>query len=460
MRFKNKRENRGKSFLIYALIILLIAIGIFVFFSPIFEKNKPTMSIKDELFWNLKTPLKLSLKDDNEISSYEFTFIDGDDEIKLDTQVVNREKGSIDLKISAPKVDKDYNPENAIVRFEVYDNSKWNFFMGNKLDKEFKLKVDKISPVANILSNTYLIKQGGSAVVVVEVKDENLDDFYISFNNEERFELFPFRKENFFISFIAWPIGIKEFKRFNLVAIDKAGNETITKIPLYIKKLKPKIDNMKISDDFIENVSAKVLEKSGYTLPDTNEEIFIEENRELRAKNIETIKIKSRENMQKGMFYKFNIRAFKQLRASLTFAKYGERRHYYYKGKRIDKAWHLGVDWASIPKAKIYTTNSGKVIFNEYLGIYGNAIIIDHGFGIGSLYAHTNRTNVELNQKVKAGAYIANTGSTGAVFGDHLHFGILVQGIEVNPDEWLSRYWIRENVTKIIKRALKVIDSK
>ena len=100
------------------------------------------------------------------------------------------------------------------------------------------------------------------------------------------------------------------------------------------------------------------------------------------------------------------------------------------------------------------------MIFNDYLGIYGNTLIIDHKYGVSTLYAHTSRFNVALNDEVKAGDYIANTGSTGAVFGDHLHFGVLVQGIEVNPQEWLSKYWVRENITKIIDNSMKVIKSK
>jgi len=157
---------------------------------------------------------------------------------------------------------------------------------------------------------------------------------------------------------------------------------------------------------------------------------------------------------------KFDIKAFKQLPSSMTFAGYGERRYYTYNGKKIDEAWHLGMDWASVKKAKIFTTNSGKVIFNGYLGIYGETIIIDHKFGLATLYAHTSRSVVEVNEELKAGQYIANTGSSGAVFGDHLHFGVLVQGIEVNPSEWLSRYWVRENIIKTIDNAKKVINSK
>ncbi|XPV52292.1 MAG: hypothetical protein ACNI3H_07740 [Halarcobacter ebronensis] len=64
-----------------------------------------------------------------------------------------------------------------------------------------------------MISNSFHIRQGGSAVVVVEVKDENLKDAYISFNDEKRFELIPYKKENFYISLIAWPVTKEEFSK-------------------------------------------------------------------------------------------------------------------------------------------------------------------------------------------------------------------------------------------------------
>ena len=457
-----RKNNKAKMALVYIIIAIIIGLGAFVFLSPTFEKNSPKVSLENEIFWNLKSPLKVNFTDDNEIASYVITYSDDNNaEIKLDTKTLNSSKGSIDLNILAPKIDLTRKTQNVQLKIEVYDTSKWNFFMGNKTTKEINVKVDKKSPVANVLSNSYLIRRGGSAAVVVEVKDDNLKDKYISFNNnEERFELFPFHKKNFYVAIITWPIEIETFHRVNLIAIDHAKNKTVTKVPLYIKELKVKIDNIKISDRFINKVSKNVLIKSGYDIPDTASEIFVKENKDLRKRNINTIKSETRNNMDTQKVSKFNIKAFKQLKSSMTFAGFGERRHYTYKGKKIDEAWHLGMDWASVKKAKIYTTNSGKVIFKDYLGIYGDTIIIDHKFGLGTLYAHTSRSVVEVNDNVKAGAYIANTGSSGAVFGDHLHFGVLVQGIEVNPEEWLSRYWVRENITKIINNAMKEIDTK
>ena len=193
-----KKQNKAKMVLIYIIIAIIIGLGAFVFLSPTFEKNSPKVSLENEIYWNLKSPLKVNFTDDNEIASYVITYFDDNNEIKLDTKTLNLSKGSVDLNILAPKIDLNTKVNNAMLKIEVSDTSKWNFFMGNKATKDIKIKVDKKSPVANVVSNSYLIKQGGSAAVVVEVKDENLKDFYISFNNEERFELFPFYKENFY----------------------------------------------------------------------------------------------------------------------------------------------------------------------------------------------------------------------------------------------------------------------
>ena len=461
MRYINKkRNNKAKSLLVYVSLLLIVIVGVFVYISPNFEKNSPRLILKDGEFWNLTSPLKINFSDDTEIKSYVITYKDDENEVKLDTEVIRGTKNSIDLNIMPPKFDRLYKAKNVVLKIEVWDNSKWNFFMGNNLIKEIKIKIDKKRPLANIINNSYLLKKGGSATVVVEVNDENLKDFYISFNNKERFELIPFYKDNFYMAIITWPMYIEEFDRVNLIAIDKAKNKTITKVPLYIKNKKKKIDKIKISDNFINKITKTVLSRSGFDIPNNQAEIFVKGNQDLRARNIKTIKDEVRKNMSIEKVSSFNLKKFKQLPGAKTFAHFGERRHYYYNNEKIDEAWHLGMDWASIKKAKVYTSNTGKVIFKDYLGIYGNTVILDHKYGISSLYAHTSRLSVELNDRVNANKQIGNTGSSGAVFGDHLHFGVLVQGIEVNPQEWMDKYWIRENITKIINQAKKVIKNK
>ena len=352
-----------------------------------------------------------------------------------------------------------YKGENVFLEIEAVDNSKWNYLNGNKTIKRIKINIDTKKPIANIIENTRYIRRGGSALVVVKVEDKNLKNSYISFNDKIKFKLIPFYKTNYFISLIAWDINIENFKRVNLIAIDKAGNKSIVKVPLYIQPLRIKKDNITISSNFIESVSSNVLEQSGEMVPIELPERFIKQNRILRKKNVDFLREFSIQYMSTEQVNDFDIKPFKRLRGSRTAAGFAEKRYYFYNEKKIDEAWHLGMDWASVKKAPIKASNVGQVIFNEYLGIYGNTIIIDHKMGLASLYAHTSSSNVHIGDEVKAKKKIANTGSSGAVMGDHLHFGILVQGIEVNPLEWMDKNWIKNNITKIITKSKKVIDS-
>lgn len=96
-------------------------------------------------------------------------------------------------------------------------------------------------------------------------------------------------------------------------------------------------------------------------------------------------------------------------------------------------------------------SNSGVVVFTGDLGIYGNTVVIDHGMGLMSLYGHLSEVGVKEGQYVKKGEVIGKTGKTGLALGDHLHFGILVQGYEVNPLQWLDSKWIRDNILSVLE---------
>ena len=110
--------------------------------------------------------------------------------------------------------------------------------------------------------------------------------------------------------------------------------------------------------------------------------------------------------------------------------------------------------------APIKSRNYGKVVFADYNGLYGNNLIISHGLGLYTLYGHCSSFNVGVGDEVHPGEKIANTGKTGYAMGDHLHFGVLVQGIEVRPQEWMDKHWIKLNISDIIKSAKKIIDGK
>jgi murein DD-endopeptidase MepM/ murein hydrolase activator NlpD len=107
--------------------------------------------------------------------------------------------------------------------------------------------------------------------------------------------------------------------------------------------------------------------------------------------------------------------------------------------------------------ASIRTSNIGKVVYSSDNGIYGQMPMIDHGLGLYSIYGHCSQILVNEGDIVKANDIIAKSGTSGLALGDHLHFGILVQGVEVRPVEWFDGSWIRKNISNVFKEADKII---
>jgi murein DD-endopeptidase MepM/ murein hydrolase activator NlpD len=128
--------------------------------------------------------------------------------------------------------------------------------------------------------------------------------------------------------------------------------------------------------------------------------------------------------------------AFSIPAAAAMNAPFGTRRSY--NGGEVN-SFHSGADFASAPGTPIFAAAPGKVVLTDTLNIRGNTVIIDHGWGVYSAYAHLQGINVALGDVVETGQIIGSGGSTGRVTGPHLHWEIWVHGVPVNPLQWLQR---------------------
>jgi murein DD-endopeptidase MepM/ murein hydrolase activator NlpD len=112
-------------------------------------------------------------------------------------------------------------------------------------------------------------------------------------------------------------------------------------------------------------------------------------------------------------------------------------------GWRIDpftgrSALHTGLDFPADTGTPIRSAAGGVVVTQEYHAAYGNMIEIDHGKNLLSRYAHASRVFVRKGDLVKRGQKIAEVGNTGRSTGPHLHFEVLVQGVQQDPQKFLT----------------------
>lgn len=100
---------------------------------------------------------------------------------------------------------------------------------------------------------------------------------------------------------------------------------------------------------------------------------------------------------------------------------------------------HKGIDIGAPNGTAIKAAAKGKVSYSGWMGGYGNLVIIDHGNGIQTYYAHCSKLYVEVGEEVEAGDVIAAVGSTGFSTGNHLHFEIRKNGAQINPQRYVYR---------------------
>jgi len=119
---------------------------------------------------------------------------------------------------------------------------------------------------------------------------------------------------------------------------------------------------------------------------------------------------------------------------------YGLRRNY--NGQLAENYFHKGIDFAAFTGGPITAPAKGKVILTgrekDGFVVHGNCIFIDHGQGVVSAYLHLSEISVSEGQMVEAGQLLGKVGDTGIASGPHLHFGVYVNGQNINPDPWLQ----------------------
>jgi murein DD-endopeptidase MepM/ murein hydrolase activator NlpD len=311
--------------------------------------------------------------------------------------------------------------------------------------KEVSLPVRLTPPSLAVVSSFTYVSQGGCEAVVYRVGETAVKDgvkagdwFFPGFplpggGPQDRFALFSV------------PYDLGDTSQVKLVAEDDVGNVASASMidKFFARPLRR--DTIPLDDAFLAKVVPPILSQTP-ELTDRGDllENYLQINRDLRrTDNLQLVAL-AKSSQPRFLW----TRPFQPMGSTKVMAHFADRRSYVYRGKSVDQQDHLGLDMAGVSRAPIPAANDGVVVLARFFGIYGNAVVVDHGYGLMSLYGHLSSIDVKEGQTVTRGQTIGRTGDTGLAGGDHLHFAILLQGLPVSPVEWWDAHWLTDRIER------------
>lgn len=326
----------------------------------------------------------------------------------------------------------------------VHDFSLNGLLKGNVTEARFPVTIDTKPPRVSVTHSQNYIKPGGSGIITYSISEPAVKHGVMI--DSTFFPGHPLKgSTKNFVCYIALPWNSVQPESIRVTAFDQAGNEGKALVSIRFKKDKEKKDRINVSPGFLKKKIPEFQEHFP-EMKGSLVEQYLYVNNTVRVNNAKTIAEICKNTGPDQLWHDRFIRM-----PGAGKAGFADQRTYYHLGTPIDHQTHLGMDIASTARVPIKAANSGKVIFADYLGIYGNTVILDHGQGISSLYSHLSRIDTSKDTMVEKGDVIGHSGATGMAGGDHLHFSMLVNGIFMTPVQWWDQHWININIKKALQ---------
>jgi len=428
---------------VLALIVIAAMAGGAYFLWPRFESVPPQINVSPNVDILGLAPLEIQVSDNGAgLRSVTATLSQGGTEHQLASEQFDRPVSEKKIAIALAKV-SGVKEGPAVLRVMARDASLWHFFSGNEAVLEKSITIDITPPTLELIADDRYVNFGGVGVIVYKASADTAtsgvkigDYFFPGVSAQIR------DHPDHFLALFAHPYNAQPEARATLVATDKAGNTRELRLAYELKNVRYKKSTLALSDSFLQNKVAPLL-ADATARQGAPKDVFVAVNKRLRKENEDRITAITTK-VTPSMLWKD---AFAQLSNSKVEANFADQRTYTYNGEPIDTAYHLGYDLSVTKHYPVEAANSGTVVLTGDLGIYGNAVIIDHGLGLFSLYGHLSSIDVKEGDSVAKRQVLGKTGETGLAAGDHLHFGIYLDGVAVLPVEWWDQKWIDENIT-------------
>jgi len=439
---RSSSTSKGTVYLILFFVLLAVAALGFFFF---FEGENPVATIDTpEKYIGSETEIMVTAKDSKSgLQSVRLVISQNGVVKELFTTIFPRKgyTGSVGQATDQRKLlfkpkEAGFKDGPAKLSFTATDFSARNFLKGNSTTIERAVVIDTTPPKISILHSERYISPGGSGIVIYRLNDPETKHGIVVNNHYFPGFLVGDGRDDTNISYFALPFTTQSISKSFIIAEDTAGNQAKASFTATYKKKIFKKDRINVGNSFL-NKKIPEFEQTYQEMQGNSVEKYLYVNNEVRQQNNKQIALLCRNPHEERLW----TGRFTRMSGS-SRSGYADHRTYYYGDKAIDKQVHLGIDIASTKRADVKASETGIVIHADYLGIYGNMVLLDHGQGVFSLYSHLSQINVAEGDRIEKGSVLGLTGTTGMAGGDHLHFSMLIHGIFVTPKEWWDQHWI------------------
>ncbi|KQC07293.1 MAG: hypothetical protein APR62_06610 [Smithella sp. SDB] len=428
---------------IVAAFLVIAAVGWLLFGSYV-ELGKPGIKFaQDVTAVGRQKTLEINFSDSQSgLSHLKVEIVqDNKDRVLADRIIPSKGKKQDILSITVNTADLKLHDGPATIKVSATD---YSLFRNQNILFQ-SIRIDTIPPQINLLKTVNYINQGGTGYIAYQSPEKITDTgVYVNDYFVPGYSTLIDNKVSYVICFAVPMDADKTKTKIIIFARDDAGNVTNLSFPYVIKTKKFRRDKMNLSESFLQQKMPEFQAMIPSLQGKTSLEVFTHINSQTRNENFLTIQNICKKSTPKALWEG----TFLRMGNAATMALYGDNRYYVYDRKTVATSVHNGIDLASNAQAPIEASNSGIVVFTGALGIYGNTVIIDHGLGLFSLYAHLSVINTSPGKNVMKGEKIGNSGMSGLAGGDHLHFSILAGGQFVNPTEWWDPHWIKNNIIR------------
>jgi murein DD-endopeptidase MepM/ murein hydrolase activator NlpD len=446
----HRRAGRGSRFspatLFLLVLIVAAAAGLGYVVFRVVTASAPQISLLSPFEKvGRGSTLAVQITDRHGLASVDVVLEQGGQAHVLQSEKLDPPRGSVEVRWS-PARDTRVKLQEGPGRLRVRArNTSWgSFFRGRTatLEKDFVVRL--VPPRLEVLTAQHYVNQGGCDMVVYRVKPP---DVAVSVVVGERvFHGFPLpgsTEAGVGFAVFAFPYDLPASTPVRLRARDDAENESVVSFPLKVFPKAFRTRTLELDDAFLGKVVPEIMSQTP-SLEDQGDPLknYLAINGGLRRVNSARLAELARES-RSGFLWSA---PFRQLAGSQVEAQFADHRRYVYRGQEVDRQDHLGYDLATTAHAPVPAANAGVVALAEYLGIYGNTIVIDHGFGLLSLYGHLSRIDVTKGAPVTQGQVLGASGATGLAGGDHIHFSMILQGEQVDAREWWDPHWLEDRV--------------